>query len=188
MRTASATKDALVKQLIDSGRIVYCGESGVVRTTANYTSPRVRKSLGHLTKKGYLRTGISLGSKRMAVMVHRIACIAAHGMPPTPRHQVNHKDRCKTNNVSTNIEWATNQQNAQHAVVTGVARSMGERHYKRLLTEDQVNDIRSRQKPVMKTIAKEFGVHTSTVWAILKNRSWKHLVHLALSSDRKAQA
>jgi len=46
--------------------------------------------------------------------VHRLVTIAFLGPPPTKRHQVNHIDHTRTNNVPSNLEWVTPAENIQH--------------------------------------------------------------------------
>lgn len=46
--------------------------------------------------------------------IHQLICAAFHGPKPTPKHEVNHKDGCITNNASENLEWMTRQENNLH--------------------------------------------------------------------------
>ncbi|TAL42380.1 MAG: hypothetical protein EPN91_08350 [Salinibacterium sp.] len=67
-------------------------------------------SLGH---------GRGQGKAMKKVSVHRLVALAFHGPPPTPKHEVNHKDTNKKNNAANNLEWMTKSQNAKHAYANG---------------------------------------------------------------------
>ncbi len=78
---------------------------------------RIRRIPNHIlactakNEKGYLRTQMGNHS----VKVHRIIALAFHPNPEN-KPQVNHKDGNKENNHADNLEWATNQENRDHAV------------------------------------------------------------------------
>lgn len=69
---------------------------------------------------GYMIVTLCSGSGvRKNKRVHRLLC-EAYLPNPTKRTQVNHIDGNKLNNTLTNLEWVTPQENARHAVNTGL--------------------------------------------------------------------
>jgi len=68
---------------------------------------------------GYLHVVLHKDGKRKTVLIHRLICEAFHGPAPSEQHQVNHIDRCKTNNTPSNLEWVTAKGNTDHAIKTG---------------------------------------------------------------------
>jgi len=63
-----------------------------------------------LNKDGYLRSPLrdsSNGQKQCNRLIHRLVAIAFIGEPPSELHEVDHIDQDKTNNVYTNLRWAT---------------------------------------------------------------------------------
>src|SRR6267378_3018600 len=100
--------DSLIAELLRSGRLV------VNRGTGDVFAPRSNtpaKPVGALTKKGYLRTCITVGATKVYVMVHRVVWIEVNGLPADDATQINHKDGVKTNNRPLNLEPATQQEN-----------------------------------------------------------------------------
>ena len=51
-----------------------------------------------------------------AFLIHRLVAAAFLGPPPGPHHEVNHKDKKRTNNHVANLEWVTRAENVTHAV------------------------------------------------------------------------
>lgn len=71
----------------------------------------------HNDKDGYKMAGIS----GKTIKVHR--AVAETFIPnPDNRPQVNHIDGDKSNNRADNLEWATQEENMQHASKHGLAR------------------------------------------------------------------
>lgn len=59
--------------------------------------------------------------KRTDRGVHRLVCLAFHGVPPEyPKIDTNHKDGDKHNNREDNLEWLTRSKNVKHAYETGL--------------------------------------------------------------------
>lgn len=83
--------------------------------------PHLRHWRGYLRVELYRVPGKKATRKNMRV--HRLVALA--WIPnPAGKREVNHKDRDKTNNHRTNLEWTTRKENMQHARDTGfVARS-----------------------------------------------------------------
>ena len=65
-------------------------------------------------KKGYLKVGLSVGRRSEKKRVNRLVA-TAFIENPNNLPQVNHKDGNKQNNSVSNLEWVTNEQNAEHA-------------------------------------------------------------------------
>lgn len=108
----------------------------------------------------------------------RVSRLMAENWIPNPLNLpvVNHIDGNKRNNHVLNLEWCTQQQNIIHAHKTGLTPSRkGSKNGKAKLTEQQVQEIRSKAKPLIytyKMLAKEYGVSKSTINAIIANQRW----------------
>lgn len=131
-------------------------------------------------KKGYL--GVVLrddNGEKVRRLVHRLV---AEAFIPNPlgKGQVNHDDGVKSNNRVGNLEWATNQENRDHAIKTGLHKNPEPRHgpanSSAKLSEDQVLEIR-RLAETMETkhVASRFAVDPSTIDKILKRETWTHV-------------
>lgn len=90
-----------------------------IYSVSNYGEVRNNKT-GKLMKlrkneKGYLRTSLTKNGNQKSVRVHRLV---AQAFIPNPENkpQVNHIDFNKENNCVSNLEWVTNQENAQYSV------------------------------------------------------------------------
>lgn len=51
--------------------------------------------------------------------VHRIVACTFIGSPPTPKHEINHKDHNRSNNHWSNLEWLTHSENIQKSYSEG---------------------------------------------------------------------
>lgn len=73
------------------------------------------------TQQGYPQVSLSLNGVDQPHLVHRL--VATHFLPnPENKPQVNHLDGNKLNNRVDNLEWATPQENVQHAYNLGLAK------------------------------------------------------------------
>lgn len=65
---------------------------------------------------GYERIQLINNNIKSKKLIHRL--VAEHFIPnPNNKPQVNHKDTNKKNNNDWNLEWVTNQENVQHAIL-----------------------------------------------------------------------
>lgn len=108
-------------------------------------------------------------------LVHRVACAAENGPPPTPEHEAAHS--CGNGHLGCcakkHVTWKTSLENAADMVDHG--RSMqGERHYGAKLTEDDVRMIRS-SKASNADLARQLGVNPTNIIAVRKMKSWRHV-------------
>ena len=98
--------------------------------------------------------------------VHRL--VALHFLPnPYGHPQVNHKDGNKENNHVDNLEWCSAQDNAQHALKTGLRRGfvhvdIRRELLQRVLSGESVQDI-----------VHEVGNHPNTLNRMLREQAVK---------------
>jgi hypothetical protein len=70
------------------------------------------------TCKGYFIVNLSAENKQRMHRVNRLVALAF--LPGEPAETVNHQDGDKANNRVGNLEWATQRENLNHAVRTGL--------------------------------------------------------------------
>lgn len=117
--------------------------------------------------KGYLR--VVIGKKRY--FVHRL--VAERYVPnPDGKDQINHKDGNKLNNNADNLEWVTNQENRDHAILNNL-HMCGERCPWSKLTQKDVDYIRDHRDMTKTALAEMFGVSRATIRDIQNGKSWK---------------
>jgi len=102
------------KEIPDFPNYEVSSKSFVRRKGGNVLKP-------HINKRGYMRVSINadVGDKHQNVFVHRLV-LQAFVPNPLNKEEVNHKDGNPFNNELSNLEWATRQENAEHAKVTGL--------------------------------------------------------------------
>jgi len=164
--------DHTIVALLASGRLTYDAASGNVYSATSNTPGR---PLGAKTRKGYLRTVLNFNGVPRSVMVHRIACVAAHGPAPSRHHQVNHKSGVKGDNSAENIEWSTPMENAIHAATGGLlAPVRHEQHYNARLSAEDVAEIRSLARMGVRTavMVERFSVSASHIRRIVCGLRW----------------
>lgn len=67
--------------------------------------------VGHKGKKGYVLVSLCHNNVKVTKSVHRLVCMAFHGMPPTESAQVRHLDGNPSNNLPENLRWGTQSEN-----------------------------------------------------------------------------
>ena len=98
-------------EVSDEGR-VFSKERYVLNNGTKVLKPR-RELKGVSNGIGYLQVGLSCNNTRVRKYIHRLVAEAFLG--PCPEgYEVNHKDRVKTNNRLTNLEYVTHSQNQKH--------------------------------------------------------------------------
>ena len=149
-----------------------------VRVEASDMGRLRHQETGHVysfySEGGYWKTVI--GGK--IVKVHRAVAAAFHANPMC-LPEVNHLDGKKKNNAPSNLEWSTHADNMRHAWRTGLISSQpGSKNPAAKLTEEKVNQIRSRYTPGLirqADLAKEYGVSQRTISLILRRENWAHV-------------
>lgn len=127
---------------------------------------------------GYPRVLLWKDGKSKSVFVHRLVAEAFHGLPPSPRHQVNHKNGNRADPRATNLEWVTASENQVHAyqelgrkpsrnVVSGEANGRAK------LSDAAVEKMRHMHASgaTYADLAEGFGVHPATVSRVVRQVS-----------------
>ena len=124
-------------------------------------------------KGGYGRINVSLNGRVRSFAAHRVAYEIHKGELPEGlivRHTC-HNPRCINPN---HLKCGTHKQNAEDRVKAGRSASQkGSRNGNAKTTEEDRKNIRRRRLSgeTLKSIAKDYGVHFSTVSAIMKSRN-----------------
>lgn len=74
---------------------------------------KVRILKTELSKKGYLRVGLTKDGKQKKYLVHRLVAIAFLDNPNN-LPDVNHRNECKTDNRLINLEWMSRRDNMNY--------------------------------------------------------------------------
>lgn len=89
---------------------------------------------GHKTSKGYRSVSLCHENVKVTKNVHRLICIAFHGMPESNSLQVRHMDGNPENNAPSNLSWGTQEENWSDRRAHGTA-TVGEKHHAAKLTD-----------------------------------------------------
>lgn len=132
-----------------------------------------------LNNQGYpyatlMKTGARKGKK---VTAHRL--MADTFLPnPEGRETVNHLNGNRLDFRKSNLEWATQKENNDHARETGANPDHGETHHNARLKEAQVREIRqllAEKKLFHREIAEKFGINRKHVTKIASGKLWRRV-------------
>lgn len=125
--------------------------------------------------RGYLV--IQINKKNYTV--HRLVAMTFHDNPNNYK-EINHINCIKTDNRASNVEWCTRSHNVLESYKNGCQISIkGEDRTDSILKDNQVRLIRlvGKQKTLTQgQIGDCFGVSRTTIFNILNNSKWKHVV------------
>lgn len=93
-------------------------------------------------RDGYLFVGVRFLDRKISVKVHKLVCLAFHGVKPAGAECVRHLDGNRTNNTPGNLRWGTNKENAQDTILHGKQVS-GFDHPNMKVTKQEALEIRS---------------------------------------------
>ena len=116
------------------------------------------------------------GNRRMK-SVHRLVAEAFIENPENKR-TVNHKDGDKHNNVLSNLEWATYQENSQHAHNTGLnpKQNGGKNAMAKIKEEECIQLIIDMLEGASNNeLASKYNLHSRYISLIRGKKRWKHL-------------
>lgn len=139
-------------------------------------NPEVPRILAPGNVRGYRQVCLRKNGENASGLVHRLVALAFVGHPPTPDHQVNHKDFNKANNVPENLEWVTQAENNIYSKDV-IPRNRGEANHSKL-TEKQVIEMRRRHRCddiSYAELGRIYGVSLQTCSAIIRRKKWRHV-------------
>lgn len=157
-----------------------------ITATRNHPAGHVLKPWK--TPNGYVQVILYGDGKSLQTGVHRLICMAFHGVPPFTGAQAAHDDGNRQNNAASNLRWATGFDNCQDrrrhgslaygerngAYTKPENRVRGERNGTSKLNADLVRQIRSSDLP-SPAAAKMFGVCRTTIKYIRRGKAWAHV-------------
>ncbi|MDQ1921628.1 NUMOD4 domain-containing protein [Massilia pseudoviolaceinigra] len=124
------------------------------------------------SNSGYQMVQLSVENCTTKHYVHRLVAMA---FVPNPHHhlEVNHIDCVKRNNVQSNLEWVSRQENEDHKVSSG-RTVRGELNCRAKLTSVEVAEIRLllASGVAQASIARKYAVGQSTICRIKTGESW----------------
>lgn len=128
---------------------------------------------------GYLLISLTKNGERHGTGVHRLV---AKAFIPNPENkpQVNHKNSIRNDNRVENLEWVTASENIRHGYARGTwvkDKRYGEDNARSKITNAQRREIISRSaQETHDSLAREFGLHQSTISRFLKFKTARYLV------------
>ena len=130
----------------------------------------------HIGSSGYLSVILcGLYSRRQA-SVHTFIAETFLGIPPTPKHEVNHINGTKTDNRVANLEWVSRPSNIQHAYRGNLIPSGQNSHLCTKLNESKVRRILAlKGKLSQSQIAEQFNISQTFVGKIHRRIKWQNI-------------
>ena len=166
----------------------YCGEGVIVVDIKGYEGKYAVTSEGMIwtyksnkwlvqgfAGQGRYRT-ISLGGK-LTQYVHRLVAQAFLDNPEN-KPTVNHKNGYVNDNKLSNLEWATQQEQIDHAIETGLNNVTGVNNAMSVLNEITVMEIREKYysgELSHQTLGEEYGVTRACILDVVRGRTWSFL-------------
>lgn len=143
-----------------------CGQVRSIREDKNTFYGRLLSPCR--TTKGYRQ--VRLSKKNVPKMFKCYRLVALAFIPnPESKIGVNHKNGNKVDDRVENLEWATNQENVDHACANDLMHSK--------LTTNQAKTAKKLLSLgyYFRDIAKMYGVHAATIHDIKQGKTWKWL-------------
>src|SRR5262245_6697532 len=151
----------------------FADETGEIWSDRNGQLTRLTASMHK--RKGYMRVCVRVNGKTKTPYVHTLMLLAFIG-PRPPGCETRHKNGNRTDNWIDNLAWGTRQENADDRLSHGT-QIRGQDVHSSKLTPEQVKELRSLNLAGWgcRRLARIFGLNRTSVLAICKRESWKHV-------------
>lgn len=155
--------------------------TGKIYSTKNHGRGKYHKEIKQRKDPdGYLCITAGKKEQRSRIKVHRIIALA---FIPNPNNlpEVDHIDNNKINNKASNLQWISSYDNKSKIPFN--IRSLshrGENNGKSKLNDLLVLKIREKyhkENLSIAEISRIFNTPQSTIYNIVHNKTWKHLLH-----------
>jgi len=145
-----------------------------VSNTGRVESIKRRKPMRTYKNCGYERVCLNSRNQQKHHLVHALVAFAFIGPRPLGL-TINHRNGRKGLNWASNLEYLTNLENSQHAVMLGLS-NRGSRHGKAKLNERKVLEIRAKAAEVSQDLmAVQYGCSPTTISRVISRQMWKHV-------------
>ena len=130
-------------------------------------------------KKGYDKVSFYIDGKYKRLFVHRLVLMTFKPVEGMENLQVNHIDGNKKNNRLENLEWCTQKENIEHAIVHGLFKNCigyGDNSHHHKITQEIANAIKAdllAGDMSIRKIASKYGISPSTVCQIRSGKTWR---------------
>lgn len=123
---------------------------------------------------GYYAVNLCKYGKTKSFRLHRLVALSFLKNDEVNKNEVNHIDGNRKNNHFSNLEWVTHGENVRHSYKLGNKCSKGEKNGMSKLKKEDINTIKDLSKKGMTgvEISKIYGVSSSSIYRILKNKGW----------------
>lgn len=118
---------------------------------------------------GYFLVTLCLNGKRKNQFIHRLLAQAYIPNPDNKAH-VNHIDADKTNNVLSNLEWATPQENSSHAARLGLYQPSIDSTRRDVIQLDMQTGNTLQHYPSLHEAERQTGIAWQNIWKVCDGR------------------
>lgn len=147
-----------------------------IETSRGVRTLNARRMTPFANDKGYWKVAITKHGTEHWKCIHKLVA-EAFLQNPLMLPEVDHIDGDKNNNGFSNLRWSSRLDNIRSAWNLGLYPSGAEINSAKL-SEQQVREIRqlySDHSTPVRTLAKLYGVGSSTIFRILHRTAWKRL-------------
>ncbi|AYD82369.1 HNH homing endonuclease [Acinetobacter phage vB_AbaM_B09_Aci01-1] len=128
----------------------------------------------HRHPQGYMNVSTRIGGrlgKNVCFKIHRVVAEAFLSNPDS-KPTVNHIDGVKHNNILSNLEWATYQENSQHAVDTGLSVPVARVEIRKVEDHGKLLEDFKSGNYTHRELAVKYGVHHTTIGRIVRGERY----------------